>query len=151
MTVKKELFEMENGSIVSVYNQDFTVEQVVKLNAGSLNYLLKDGAAVKWLCARIFDEAAAVLCDQVTLDGDSFGKELHHDGVDYTLLKTGSTRAVTTSSMGYPCYVNMEFYDYSAGDGARYLFVMKGEGLVTAAAGETVIGSAIMVFPKPHQ
>jgi hypothetical protein len=150
MTTGQELYEMEKGSIVSLYNQDFVVEQVVKLHKGSCNYLLKDGAAVKWLCVRNHGAVVPVLCDQVTLTDESFSETLRHGGVDYRLLAQGNARAVATSAAGYPRFVSIDYYDYSAGNDRHFLFIMQTGGEVTALAGESVISSAIMVFPKPN-
>jgi hypothetical protein len=150
MAINHELYEVESGGIVSIYNQDFVVEQAVKLNTGSVNYLIKDGRVVKWLCIRNPGEPVAVLCDQVVLEADEFGPSLHHNGVEYTLFQKGSARAITTSSMGYPRYINLEYYDYAAADNQQYLFIVKGSEQLTVAAGLAVIGSGIMVFPKPN-
>ncbi len=150
MTINSELYEIEKGGIVSVYNQDFIVDQAVKLNKDSVNCLLKDGSVIKWLCVRGFGEAVAVLCEPVVLDGDEFGQSLQYNAVEYTLLQKGSARAVATSSMGYPRFINVDFFDYSAGDNRHYLFILKSSGEITAMAGETVISSGIMVFPKPN-
>ena len=150
MTEGQELFEMEKGSVVSLYNQDFVVEELVKLHKGSCNYLLKDGATVKWLCVRNLGAVVPVLCDQVALEDESFGETLHYGGIDYRLLAQGKARAVATSAMGYPRFVNVSYYDYGAGDDRHFLFIVQSGGQVTALAGETVISSAIMVFPKPN-
>ena len=150
MTINEALFEVEKGGIVSVYNQDFIVEQTVKLNSERINYLLKDGLTMKWLCVRALDDTVAVLCDQVVLESDQFSQSLSHDGVEYTIFQKGSARAVTTSAMGYPRYSNLDYFDYSAGDNLRYLFIVKSSEQITALAGEAIISSGIMVFPKPN-
>jgi len=149
MSVDKELYELEKGSIISIYNQDFVVEQAIKLNKGSVNYQLQDGATVKWLCVRTYGAVLPVLCDQITLAEDNFNETLHYGDINYRLLDQGNCRAVATSAMGYPRFVNMDYYDYTAGDDRHFLFVMQAEGQITALAGEAIITSGIMVFPKP--
>jgi hypothetical protein len=151
VALKKELCEMKKDDIVSIYNQDFLVERAVRLgmgNARNVNYRLKDGSLVKWFCVRDRgDEGLLALCDEIALETGDFRETLSHGGVDYTLQDKGSIRAVVTSAMGYPRYVNIEYFDYAAPAQGRYLFVQSGDGAVDAFAGETVIASAVMVFP----
>jgi hypothetical protein len=149
--VVKNVFDIAVGDIVSVYNQDFVTEQVFNLSMGrsrSINYKLRDGREVKWLCVRKFEQELLVLGEEASLETETFGQELVYAGHTFNLVRKGSGRAHGTSEMGYPRYINLEYYDYE--DPARevYLFVQKADSEVLAYVGEPIIASGLEIYPK---
>lgn len=149
----KSVFEVEAGDILSVYNRDFIAEQVFRLGspgAATSNYLLKDGSEVKWFAARKKDSGETFcLGDEVSLKTDQPGENLFVEGTGYSLVNRVQGRTTGTSAMGYPRFINMEYFDYAAESGDRFLFVQKSDRGLVAFTGEPVISSALMVFPKP--
>jgi hypothetical protein len=150
--VAKGIFDLEAGDILSVYNRDFITDQVFKLGLGAsavVNYRLKDGMEVKWFAARSYKQEIMVLGDEVKLPADQTGEEIVWKGQTFRQLEKIEGRAIGTSEMGYPRYVQMECIDYANVESTSYIFVQKSEDVVTAFSGEPVIGGAIMIFPKP--
>ena len=149
----KSVFEVEVGDIVSVYNQDFIADQVYRLGAGSAamsNYRLKDGSEVKWFAIRKQEESDSIfLGDEVVLQIEQPEDTITIAERTYIQVKKTNGRAIGTSDMGYPRYLNMEYFDYVAERGDFYLFVQKSDDGIVAFTGEPVISSAVMVFPKP--
>lgn len=149
----KSVFEVEVGDIVSVYNQDFITDQVYRLDAGSAsitNYRLKDGSEVKWFAIRKQEESDSIfLGEEVVLQIEQPEDTIKVAGLTYKQVKNASGRAIGTSDMGYPRYLNMEYFDYVAESGDFYIFVQKSDDGIVAFTGEPVIPSAVMVFPKP--
>ncbi|MDZ4132610.1 MAG: hypothetical protein U1E11_05680 [Dethiobacteria bacterium] len=148
----KGIFALEAGDILSVYNRDFITDQVFKLGMGAsavVNYRLKDGMEVKWFAARSYGQQLMILGDEVKLPVDQTGEKFDWEGQTYRQLGKTEGRAIGTSEMGYPRYVQMECIDYVNEESTNYIFVQKSEDVVTAFSGEPVIGGAIMVFPKP--
>ncbi len=149
----KSVFEVEVGDIVSIYNQDFIADQVYRLGAGAAamtNYRLKDGSEVKWFAIRKQDESASIfLGDEVVLQIEQPEDTIEIAELTYKQVKKTEGRAIGTSDMGYPRYLNMEYFDYVAESGEFYLFVQKSDDGIVAFTGEPVISSAVMVFPKP--
>lgn len=172
----KSVAEVEVGDILSVYNRDFIVDQVFRLGHGGsqwANYRLKDGSEVKWFALRgaeqglqvlgqempLFTKAAGKIIDQEAFQpagqdeglirGEPGDKQLTLGGKPYELVATVQGRATGVSAMGYPRYINIRFYDYAGEKPDHYLFVQKDSDSVIIFAGEAVIASAVMVFPKP--
>lgn len=149
----KSVFEVEVGDIVSVYNQDFIADQVYRLGSGSAamaNYRLKDGSEVKWFAIRKQDESNSIfLGDEVVLQIEQPEDTIEMAELTYRQVNKTKGRAIGTSDMGYPRYLNMEYFDYVAESGDFYLFVQKNDDGLVAFTGEPVISSAVMVFPKP--
>ena len=151
----KSIHEVETGDIVSVYNRDFITDQVYKLGTGAgaaVNLRLKDGSEIRWMAVRKQeDDDLLVLGEEVDLEGQETSAELTLAGTKFSLAVEKSGRAVGTSAMGYPRYVNMEYYDYVAEKEGYYLFIQKEADNQVAFSGQAVINSAVMVFPKPKQ
>jgi hypothetical protein len=151
--VTKSVFEVEVGDIVSIYNQDFITDQVYRLGAGRAtmtNYRLKDGSEVKWFAVRKQEENNSVFMgNEVMIQIDEPEECIILDEITYQQVNKTQGRATGTSSMGYPRYLNMEYFDYVAESGDFYLFVQKSDDGIVAFTGEPVISSAVMVFPKP--
>ena len=151
----KSVRDVEAGDIVSVYNRDFITDEVYKLGAGAksaVNLRLKDGSEIRWMAVRKkADDDLLVLGEEVDLENQETGSELTIKETKFSLTGEKSGRAVGTSEMGYPRYVNMHYYDYAAEEEGLYLFVQKEADGKTAFSGEAVINSAVMVFPKPKQ
>lgn len=149
----KSVFEVEVGDIVSVYNQDFIADQVYRLGAGTAamtNYRMKDGIEVKWFAIRKQEESDSIfLGDEVVLQIEQPEDTITIAERTYIQVKKTNGRAIGTSDMGYPRYLNMEYFDYVAERGDFYLFVQKSDDGIVAFTGEPVISSAVMVFPKP--
>ncbi len=149
----KSVFEVEVGDIVSVYNQDFIADQVYRLGAGTAamtNYRLKDGSEVKWFAVRKHEETDLVfLGGEVVMQIDEPEESITIDEITYRQTNKTQGRATGTSSMGYPRYINMEYYDYVAESGDFFLFVQKSDDGLIVFTAEPVITSAVMVFPKP--
>ncbi|UNC91562.1 DUF4178 domain-containing protein [Candidatus Contubernalis alkaliaceticus] len=146
------IYNVEKGDFVSIYNQDYTVDQVIKLGTGNnnnVNILIKDGSLRKWLCLRNYGEVFFVLCDEMTLEIRDFTDQLSYNNNGYDILNKGSVRAIATSNLGYPQYINIDFFDYLRKDKLEYLFVQIISGKVTFMIGEPVISTAIMVYPRP--
>jgi hypothetical protein len=151
--VTKSVFEVDVGDIVSVYNQDFITDQVYRLGAGSAtmaNYRLKDGSEVKWFAIRKQEENDSFfLGEEVVLHIEQPEDTITIAELTYKQVKKTSGRAICTSDMGYPRYLNMEYFDYVAESGDTCLFIQKSDDGIVAFTGEPVITSAVMVFPKP--
>jgi len=151
--VAKSIHDVEAGDIISVYNRDYITDQVYKLGAGpaaTVNMRLKDGSDIRWMAVRK-QEGSDLLAmgEQVDLDAEECGEQLILENKKFNLVGEKSGRAIGTSSMGYPRYVNMDYYDYAAESGDIYLFVQKEPDSRVAFSGEAVINSAVIVYPKP--
>ncbi len=148
----KSIFELEAGDILSVYNQDFILDQVYRLGSGSsamVNYRLKDGSEVKWFAARSSGQELLVMGDEVQLQKDQLGESIDLGHQTFKQIGKSQGRAIGTSDMGYPRYVQMEYLDYADESSNSFLFVQKSEDNVSAFTGEAVIASGVMVYPKP--
>lgn len=149
----KSIHDVEAGDIVSVYNRDFIVDQVHKLGTGEMavvNMRLKDASEIRWLAVRKAEGSdLLVMGEEVEFEAEESGGHITLDEVKYNLLSERSGRAVGTSSMGYPRYVNMDYLDYISEAEEKYLFVQKEADARVAFSGDVVINSAVMVFPKP--
>lgn len=149
---KRDIFNLGKGDYVSVYNRDYRVEQVSRLGPGNiqrLNYQVRDGSDCRWLCIRDYGGTLVVLGEEVRLETEVMAPQVVHQGTVYNLLDRGNARGVTTSNLGYPRYVNLDYCDYQDENKVYYLFVHKVDGKVTAVRGEPVIQEAVMVFPRP--
>lgn len=150
----KSVFELDTGDILSVYNRDFIAEQVYKIGTGSaakMNCLLKDGSDARWFAARNYDSEILVLGEEIELEKEQQGEIIALGDENFKLIGTASGRAIGTSDLGLPRYINMEYHDYSNQDGRKYLFIQKSDDRRVAFFGETVIGSAVFVFPNPDK
>jgi len=134
--VTKSVFEVDVGDIVSIYNQDFIADQVYRLGAGSAtmaNFRLKDGSEVKWLAIRKQEESDSIfLGDEVVLQIDQPEDTIEIAGLTYRQVNKTKGRAIGTSDLGYPRYLNMEYFDYVAESGDFYLFIQKDDDGIVA-------------------
>ncbi len=146
----RELYEIDKGDIVSVYNRDFITEQVFRLGSGPAalnNYQLRDGIEEKWLAVRPWEAGLCVLGEVVKIDLQKPGATISHGDREYRKTNSRQGRSIGTSEMGFPRYYNIEYYDYISEDGREYLFVQKSDNNYIVFTGEAVIPSAIMIFP----
>lgn len=150
----KELYEIDKGDIVSVYNRDFITNQVFRLGSGPAalnNYQLMDGIEERWLAVRPQEKGLCVLGEVVKIDLQKPGAIISYKNREYKKTNSKQGRSIGTSEMGFPRYYNIEYYDYISEDGREYLFVQKSDNNYIVFTGEAVIPSAIMVFPVPGQ
>jgi len=152
--VGKSVFELEAGDILSIYDRDFMVKQVYKIGAGpatKLNCELKDGSETRWFGARSNDGSLMVLGEELQIDFNQADDLVTIDSESYKKIDTAQGRAIGTSDLGYPRYINMEYHDYACDEGSKYLFIQKSSSQTVAFCGERVISSAVMVFPNPNK
>lgn len=148
----KDVFDLEKGDFLSIYNRDYVVEEIYKIGAGeaaALNCLLRDGREERWFAAR--RAAGTLFYFGEKMDLEHFDPESpleFEDGI-YHMVASKQGRAVAVSNMGYPRYVNMEYYDYRESGGEKFIFIQRREGESLIFEGEPVISSALVVFPSP--
>lgn len=150
----KNIFELEVGDILSIYDRDFMVEQVYKIGNGpatKLNCELKDGSDTRWFGVRNYDGTIMVLGEELQIDFNQAEDLVTIDSESYKKTDRAQGRAVGTSDLGYPRYINMEYYDFASDKGSKYLFIQKSDSQTVAFCGERVINSAVMVFPNPNK
>lgn len=148
----KSVFELEAGDILSIYDRDFMVKQVYKIGNGpatKLNCELKDGSDTRWFGARNYEETLMVLGVELQIDFNQSEDIVTIDSGSFMRIGKARGRAVGTSDLGYPRYINLEYYDFACDKGSKYLFIQKGNSKTVAFFGERVISSAVMVFPNP--
>lgn len=149
----KSIFDLEVGDFLSIYDRDFIVEQVYKIGSGpaaKLNCLLKDGSETRWFGARSYSEIVMVLGEEFQVDFVQGQNSISIDSENFKIIDTAQGRAAGTSDLGYPRYINMEYFDFLSDEGSKYLFIQKGDNKMVAFCGEVVISSAVMVFPNPN-
>ena len=152
--VGKSIFDLEVGDILSIYDRDYIVEQVYKIGNGpaaKLNCLLKDGSETRWFGARDDDGITMMLGEELHVDFNQADNNITIDSENFKKVGTAQGRAVGTSDLGYPRYINMEYFDFVSDEGSKYLFIQKGDNRTVAFCGERVINSAVLVFPNPNK
>ncbi len=160
----KSVFEVEAGDILSIYNRDYIVDQVFRLGGGAsqtANYRLKDGSEVRWFAVRRSGRELLVLGEEIEPTGEGFaegsgltggdaaGEEVTFGEEVFKRIATAQGRSTGTSAMGYPRFINVSYSDYVGEESDRYLFVQQSGDERIVFVGETVITSAVMVFPRP--
>ncbi len=149
----KDVFDLDVGDILSVYDRDFIVKQVSKLAMGNnptaVNCCLEDGRETRWFAARKSNPNILAIGEEIQLEVNQIGEKITFKDVSYLQSNKFKGRAISSSDLGYPRYVSTDYFDYKSESSDKYLFIQKSGDDVTAFYGEPVIASAVMVFPKP--